>query len=273
MNDFTLPDGSTRRLGNIIPTSSHRVKWDVLGADENVAKLIPRAEWDSILKQYDSLDDFDPAVNKCPVHDQDGIGQCNPEAATLGEEVARVRQGLPYVQLSPADLYARINGNRDQGSLLEDAMEELKLRGVGTAATSGLLWKSGSFKKQAPAEERQRFITTELLLCPTFDHCFSAVLQGWGFVNGILWYDNFNTGADGWLPNAGRGRAGGHAIYGYKPTKATQHGETYGIWHQNSWGTSWGFNGRMVIPMSLMNGAIGGWWAIRQVKDEGVPNV
>ena len=48
----------------------------------------------------------------------------------------RKEQGLVGPLLSPADLYDRINGGRDQGSMLEDAMAELAKNGVGTVATS-----------------------------------------------------------------------------------------------------------------------------------------
>lgn len=265
LNEFTLPDGSTRKLGNLMPMRSTSGNWQVFAADPTQAKLIPRAEWDGLLAKYDSLDEFDPNVQY--VHDQNGVGQCNADATISLIEFTRARQGLPFVKLSAADLYDRINGGRDQGSLLEDGIQEAMENGVGTAATSGTLWKRGL--KKAPAEERSRFRVLEAYLCPTFDHCFSAVLQGFGLVSGIMWYDSYTPGADGWLPVA-RGGAGGHAIFGYKPTKATQHGETYGIWHQNSWTTQYGLDGRFVIPTPAYSGPVGGWWAARAVTDEGV---
>jgi hypothetical protein len=273
VNEITLPDGSTRRLGNIAPKVSLKYSFPVFGTDPT-AVLIPRSEWDARLKEYESLDDFDPFLP--PVHDQNDIGQCNPEAATGGAEYMRNRQGLPYVKLSAADLYARINGGVDEGSLLEDAMQQIRDVGVGTAATSGVLWKNGSWKGPASAAERAKYKVTELYLCPTFDHQFSAALQGFVLVNGVLWADNYTPNADGWLPTKPSGNVGGHAIMGYKPTKATQHGNTYGIWHQNSWGTGWGKGGRFAMPEALYDisfpggGKVGGWWAVRQVVDEGV---
>lgn len=271
LDEIVLPDGTTRKLGNKIPKFSFKASHEVFGADPaKPGKLIPKPEWDSWLAKYESLDDFDMHVDACPVHDQNGVGQCNADDTVLMIEALRARQGLPYVQLSAADLYHRINGGVDEGSLLEDAMREASVNGVGTAATCGTLWKRGSFKGEASAAERQKYRITELFLCPTFEHCFSAVLQGFLLSTGIMWYSNFNTGSDGWLPTRGAGSAGGHAICGYKPTKATQHGDTYGIWHQNSWSPSWGYRGRMVIPSTLYGGNVGGWWAGRQVVDEGV---
>lgn len=268
LDEIALPDGTTRRLGNTIPVQASAHPWQVFAADPTTARLIPRTEWDGLLANYSSLDEFDPAVPY--VHEQNGIGQCNADATAALIEFTRSRQGLLAVKLSAADLYARINGGRDRGSLLEDAIREVMDNGIGTADTSGLLWKAGSYKGPAPTTERARFKVLEAYLCPTFDHCFSAVLQGFGLVSGIMWYDNYTPDADGWLPPRGAGGAGGHAIFGYKPTKLVQRAVTYGIWHQNSWGDGWGKNGRFVIPESAYSGPVGGWWACRAVTDEGI---
>ncbi len=107
---------------------------------------------------------------------------------------------------------------------------------------------------------------TEAFLCPTFDHCMSAVLQGFKLSTGIVWTNNYTPGADGWLPNPGSS-VGGHAIFGYKPAMK---GSKFGIFHQNSWGDGWGLAGRFVIPeVAYSGGAVGGWWAVRSVTDEG----
>ncbi len=265
LDEVTLQNGTTRKLGNVIPLSSMKSNWTVFGADPQVAKLIPQSEWDALLANYETLDEFDPFIDQCPMHDQNGVGQCNADDTVLCIEYLRAKQGLPSIRLSAADLYDRINGGVDRGSLLEDAMREVMENGVGTAETAGLIWKRG--QKRAGADERRRFKVTEAYVCPTFAHCFSAVLQGFALSTGILWYDNFNTDAEGWLPGAGRGGMGGHAVMGYKPTKRNG---VYAIWHQNSWSKSWGKNGRMAIPQSLYGGPVGGWWAVRQVVDEGV---
>lgn len=259
--EITLPDGSTRKLGNNMPVQGACRAFPVMG-ETPAARLIPRSEWDGLLREYTPGPDH---VFVPPVHDQNGIGQCNADTATAVLEFIRAAQGLPYVQLSAADLYHRINGGQDNGSLLEDAMHELLTNGVGTAATSGTQWKRGLWKGPAPASERARFRALEVYTCPTFAHCFSAVFQGFALSSGIMWYDSYTPDADGWLPGPG-GNAGGHAIFGYKPTKR---GSSYGIWHQNSWGVQWGLNGRFVIPETAYTGPVGGWYAVRAVVDEG----
>jgi hypothetical protein len=107
----------------------------------------------------------------------------------------------------------------------------------------------------------------EAYLCPTFDHCFSAVLEGFDLVSGIWWYDSYaRSDADGWLPAPG-GRKGGHAVHGYRPT---YRGNEYGIAHKNSWTPRFGVNGRCVFPERCYQAHdIGGWWAVRSIVDEG----
>ena len=128
------------------------------------------------------------------------------------------------------------------------------------------------WQRQHPgaSEDHKNHVVLEAFLCPTFDHCMSAVLQGFDLISGILWYSNYKPDSDGWLP-AGRGNSGGHAVHGYKPT---YRGNTFGIWHKNSWTNSWGYShndigGLCVFPESAYRGPVGGWWAIRSITDTG----
>lgn len=258
--------GDERKFGNLTPQqNASDSDWTVYG-DTPDTPLIAQAKWDDLIKGFDPMSPLHP---KLPyVHDQNGIGQCNADAQTAAAEYIGLQMGLDFVQLSAADLYDRINGGADNGSLLERGMAEMLARGVGTAATCGTLWRRGM--KNASAEERRQYMTTEAYLCPTFAHCMSAVLSGFALVSGIMWYDNFDTDAEGWLPLSGRGRPGGHAVFGYKPTARMIGGRTvYGIWHQNSWTTRFGMGGRCVFASSLYSGPVGGWWALRQMTDRG----
>jgi len=270
LQEITLPDGSVRRLGNLMPDPNRtKVSRPVFGDSVTKQQLIPRSKWDELLAAYSPGND-DPFLP--PVHDQDGVGQCCPESAVTMVEYLRARQGLPYVRLSAADLYDRINWGRDGGSLLEDALTELTTNGVGTAATSGELWKNGVWKGPASPAERKRFRVLEWYECPTFDHYMSALFAGFVTQAGTLWYDNYQPDADGWLPR-GAGRSGGHATMSYRPTSRRIGGRTqYGAWTQNSWGDGWpapGQRGRFVLPEEAFDGPVGGWWALRGVVDEG----
>lgn len=252
MDEIILPDGTARKLGNIVPPADYFRVWPVFG-DQPAAPVLPRSQW-----QETDLSAFLP-----PTHDQDGVGQCNPEAATALVESLRAMAGLPPVQLSPADLYDRVNDGVDRGSMLEDAMAELLANGVGTAATVPVLWRRGM--RPAPADERRRFRVTELWLAPTFDHYASGLQAGFFGVHGVMWYPNFTPDGDGWLPARGQGRPGGHAVLGYG--LAHRNG-VWGVRTRNSWGTGWGKDGNCVMPESLFGRDIGGWWLGRVVVQE-----
>lgn len=259
LNEIVLPDGSTRRLGNVRPPTGLTRAWSIYGTTPQ-ANLVPRSAWPSRVEEAgNNLDSNDLP----PVHDQDGIGMCNCSATAGALESARMKQGLPYVKLSAGDLYHRISGGRDQGSTLEDGIAEAMANGVASVGVVPYLDWRGNHADAAA--DRKRFRVLEAFLCPTFDHCASAVLEGFDLITGILWYDSYTPDSEGWLPRPG-GSSGGHAIHGYK---LVSRGGAFGIAHENSWGTTWGVGGRFVIPEDRYDNAIGGWWAVRAVVDEG----
>lgn len=251
--------GERRYLANLSPP--FRMLAAPTFGDGDNEELVPEEEWDGLIDRLPPGPE-DPFLTY--VHDQDGVGQCNCDAVVAVLESTRVKQGLPFVKLSPADVYVRINGGRDQGSTLEDGLDEARGRGVGTAATCGLIWQRG--QRQADDAERKRFRTIEWAHCPTFKHVMSAALKGRFLVSGIMWYNNYKPAADGWLPERGTGSPGGHAIMGYKPARK---GKRYGIWHQNSWTGAYGVGGRMILGQEQYGQSIGGWWCCRAVTDEG----
>jgi len=263
IHEIITDDGEVRKLANLIPyddPTKTKYLWNMWGLDDSVP-LVPRSEWNTLVP--DMSDETDPDI--LYTHDQNGVGQCNADAATGAYEDCRKMAGLSDLRLSAADLYDQINGGSDNGSLLEDGLLKLINVGVGTLDQCGSLWKRGQYTRATP-EQRKSNRVLEAFLCPSFDHCYSAVLKGFRLISGIMWSDNFNPDKNGWLPKRGSGRSGGHAIKGYK---ATRIGNTYGIWHHNSWGQNWGYKGgRFVIPETLYSGPVGGWWAIRSVVAE-----
>lgn len=259
---FIDSTGHERFFGNILVEHSKLMKFPVYG-DTPTAPMISRSEWGKIITEIGN-DFYSPHLP--PVHDQDGIGQCNADATTGMGEYQRSAQGLPYIELSAADLYDRINGGSDRGSLLEDALGEMMKNGVGTAATCGTLWKREM--KRATAEERSRFKFLEVYLCPTFDHIMSALMSGFAVNSGILWYDNFNPDGDGFLPARGSGQPGGHSTMLYKP-RMDKSGK-FGAASLNSWSEGWGIKGCFATREEhYQSKQVGGWFAVRGIVDEG----
>ncbi|HOV61668.1 MAG TPA: C1 family peptidase [Candidatus Hydrogenedentes bacterium] len=232
--------------------------YPILGSDpaRPEIRLIPRDEWAEI-----DLSHLVPEVL-----DQDGTNACNAFAAVQTLHVLRFEAGLPHVPLSPGNLYGRINGGVDGGSVLSDAIQALEKEGVCTAATvPELQWRQRSW----PAtwkEEAKKFRILEAFDCPSFDHLASAILLGFPVNLGILVGWKFKVQADGWLADY-RGGGGGHAMCGvgllYHRTR-----QTWGVKVVNSWGKDWGQGGFAVVPESYFGSSpfVDGW-AVRGVVD------
>lgn len=248
----TKGEQHVRKMGNIPPPNNRLKLAAKLYGSTPDTPIIPRAQWKLV-----NLEQYLP-----PVYDQDGIGQCNCSATCTATEACRAQEGLPYVHLSAGDLYSQINGGRDEGSLLEDGLSAMMNSGVATAKTVPYVWDKRVHNDATTKSERQLYQVTEAYLCPNFDAVGSAIQNGFFVVVGIAWYDNYNPDSDGWLPGP-RGNWGGHALCSYG---IAQRNGQYGVWTRNSWGTTWGKEGNFVIPESAFGSSIGGFWAVRSVK-------
>lgn len=242
-------DTSKRALGALL--AKPKLKWPVFGESREVP-LIPRDQWKEV----------DYTAFLPPVYDQDGIGQCASSAACTTQEVARAVAGLPYVKLSAGDLYSRVNGGRDQGSLPEDNLEEMMVNGVATAARIPYIWNRKKYSDAATVAERKKYRVAKAYLCTSFDAMMSAIQQGFAIEEAIWWYDNDSTDSQGWLPARGSGSRGGHALHGYG---AALRNGTWGIRTRNSWSASWGVGGNCVIPESRFSFEFGAVFAVRSV--------
>lgn len=255
-------NGVERFLGN--NPAPIRMRWTVYG-DVPQAPLIAKSAWPDLIAKYPAGPD-DPWLTD--PHDQDGIGMCNASATCEAIESSRSQMGMETIRLSGGDLYHRICGGSDNGSTLEDGIQAAMSEGVAPVSVCPYLdWRSN---KPGAAAERIKYRVVEAYLCPTFDHCMSAVMSGFKLVSGVMWYNNYKVDGEGWLPTRGSGGGGGHAVMGYKPTMRNN---VFGIWHQNSWTPQWGLKGRCVFPSTMYSGPVGGWWAVRSTvyTDTGAP--
>lgn len=248
--------GEERFLGNLMPPQGVRMKWSVYGTVPD-AQVIDESEWKRLIDEAGNNLDM-PYLTV--VHDQNGFGMCNASATASAIETCRIRQGLSPVKLSGGDLYRRICGGADNGSMLEDGLAESMRNGVASVTACPYLeWR------RAPSNsDAIQYKVLEAFLCPQFPHCISAVLSGFDLISGVMWKNGYEVGDDGWLVLGGGG-GGGHAVHGYK---AMYRGSEYGIAHKNSWSTKWGRNGLCVFPSKMYGGAVGGWWAVRQATTE-----
>lgn len=224
----------------------------VFGDTANTPPLIPRSQWVPA-----SLRTVAP-----PPKDQNGIGACNAFATVTAVEISRAFSGHPYQPLSAGYLYGNINGQRDRGSLLEDALEWMTQHGTCLASTVGMLdWQRSKWPAHA-AEEAKRHRIQEYYLCPTFEHLASAIQYGFAGNIGIMWGGADNPDGDGWLPDRAAGRTGGHAI---AFVGLVRRGDQWGIQIQNSWSPRWGAQGYAVLSETRIRSETGqfGWFVVR----------
>lgn len=257
MNSIVI-DGKERWLGNKMPMNYSTKHWKAKGVygDFDNQPMVPRSSWRPF-----SMRKWVPEIL-----DQDGIGACNAFCSVMTVHGTRARQGLPYKCLSAGFLYGSINGQQDEGSMLDDALRHMEKTGTPFASTIGMLdWRRNSWPRDSSnylAEAKQNIIL-EAYWCPTFEHLASAVLSGYWCNTGIWWGED-GPDSNGWMAASARGRKGGHSIPAIglhpKPGSST----IWGYETANSWGTDFGDNGFCKIPETRVtsDGMSAGMWAV-----------
>ncbi len=247
--------GESRRLGTLAPAvaGEPRNLSRVFG-DVNAGTLIPRSQWQPV-----RFRGFFPEIKN-----QQNIGMCNCSATGNVVEACRRLAGLAHVDLSAGDLYRRVSGGVDRGSLLEDALQETMTNGIAPVSDVPYL----DWRRKVESPDRVKYRITEALWCPTFDHVASALQQGFLVDIGVWWYGRDPVDGDGWLSPSGAGGRGGHAICACE--LAERNGK-WGVGIVNSWGGSWGQHGFGVLPeIRVEEGCrVFQAWACQTVADEG----
>lgn len=258
MNDAIYLDGDdfggeARRLGTLLqPALTLKHAWPEFGASPvSPGRIIPQDDWRPV-----DYAEFFPTI-----HNQGSVGQCNAEATVNVVEGLRRMGGFEHHDLSPGDLYARINGGRDNGSLPENALMELMRNGVATTATSPHIWDGRRYPNAASERAENRIL--EANWCPTGSHVVSALLQGWLVNIGVWWYGRDPVDSDGWLRSVGSGGRGGHAIC---CVGLVERRGQWGVKIVNSWSAQWGRGGFGILPLVRVNEGCQVFqaWACRQ---------
>ena len=122
---------SYQRLAGCLPQSQAKVAAnrfpDLPGA------TIPRSEWSTVSIRHQV-----PCIL-----DQDGTNECCPHAGVLTVMTRRRQQGYKHILLSPASVYRRINGGRDQGAAIGDCLDTIATYGSLPASVHSMLdWRA-----------------------------------------------------------------------------------------------------------------------------------
>lgn len=246
--------GELRRLGLLEqPVESLKLAWPLMAGPDGNPEPIPvssrvQTDLSGLVKE---------------IQNQDGIGMCASSGTVNTVEVAREIAGLPYVPLSAGDLYRRVCGGRDQGSLPEDNLSELLTAGIAPLTDCPYL----EWRREMPSQRRGEFKGLEAWRCPTAPHVFTAVQLGFPVLIGYWHHNTDPVDADGWMTRPGGGK-GGHAVCG---VGLVERGGAWGLKFENSWSRSFGKDGFAVLPESRVELGCRSFqaWALRCVTDGG----
>jgi len=259
MNPIEIHDGrEVRRLDPLHMTLARPRRMTALASSGT--DIIPESQWQEV--------DLETFLG--PVTDQGQVGECN--AATTAEIVmgARAFAGLPYVPLSAADLYKRINGGSDNGSMPEDALDEATKNGIAPVSVVPFTDWRGSYP--AAAAERGKYKIIESYNLTSVPELVSALLEGF-FINWCMAWTSADSNPDsqGRIPDHAGSPEGGHSITGCGLKKFD------GVWYvklRNHWRASWGVAGCFYIPLTRVQREFDGsfrMWACRAtVQEDGV---
>lgn len=175
------------------------------------------------------------------INDQGRTSSCVGQGSDAGMEMVWQQMGNAPVDFDAYFVYGLVNGGRDAGGMISNALMALKQYG---ACPTGLLPRGVMFSNQFPPEAfeaAKRFRLSMAFKCNTFDEICQAINVGFCCPLGIMVGDNFpQIDEDGVAPLPAGG-GGGHCILGVGIKMHPQYGWVIKI--QNSWGKRFGMDG------------------------------
>lgn len=136
--------------------------------------VLPRSQWRKVNRR--------DLLSPVKIKDQNGYSSCVGNGSTAGLERARVIRGMTYQDLSAAFTYSRINGGRDNGAVISDALDALQK--VGTCLTDECP-ESDIFHRGTPGS-CTRFRIDQGYRLTSFDEMVSALNLEWIVVFGVM---------------------------------------------------------------------------------------
>lgn len=192
-----------------------------------------------------------------PILDQDSQGSCVGHGGTSAFTIAWLAAGRTMQRFSPAWLYSLINGGRDQGANVGDALQALlTIGGCLESQVPALDIYQADIKKQANYQEIlatcPRYKVADAYTMGSFEEVMSFITAyKRPLAIGIDCGANFNPAADGRLPTYAKDRRyNGHCLCVCGSVLLS------GTWYaliQNSWGTRWGLGGYCLMGRSYFD--------------------
>lgn len=225
--------GNERRLGWKAPDASYarkmrasRTSIQTLREENGLPPLIPRGEWKPV--------EFVTGFSTDLINDQRSSSGCTGWSAAGGMMRQRAIRGQEFVRLSGAAIYAQINGGRDDGSNIIDALKAIESKG--TCLESEMNFPK-IYANQIPAGSL-RYREDVAITLATSEECATAIQMGiLPQVPVMAW--------SGWERWSGDGVAATYSRKGYGNHSVYLAGLEFvsGRWYfrmVNSWTKSWG---------------------------------
>lgn len=255
-------NGRKYRLASIPSSDESKAKLMAPSFAANI-QLVPESEWRTI-------DDFIAFLKF--VMDQKSHGSCVGHGAAGGLMRDRDSNGSKHVDLSGTFVYSYINGNRDDGAMISDAVKVLLEKG--TCTYTKCPWDT-IYQRNISDDARQeatRFKALEIYSAGTdpWNEIMSGVMLGFTPVYAVMVGNTFmRTDSDG-VVGFDRG-PGNHCVHG-KGSKKRSSGEWL-LELVNSWGTDFGDGGRAYVTRKHIEGVQQDWYLIRAAaEDPNEPN-
>lgn len=170
-----------------------------------------------------------------------GVHNCNGFASAMALSRARVLRGLARVLLSGAYSYSRMNGGRDNGSILEDGMKNMQQYGICPESLVGWdqIYRNQYDAAKADAEAA-RYKGFECFAAGTKEGWYSGLAMGYVGVCAVHVGNDFMRMSGEQIAGVDNG-PGNHAVLAEGLSWRGQVVED-GV---NSWGLTYGDRGRM----------------------------
>jgi len=220
---------------------------------------------------YDTLPEAkwrecDYSFFKAPVTDQKSTNSCVGQSTATCFKRSWQMAGQEYLDFSPYWVYALINGGRDNGAQIEDAVTAVQKYGVATAdeIPRGVLFPNQLPKSAFDRAKNRRALDVHLL--QSFEDLCTALSLGFCCVSGIPVSQRWMTpDADGVCPLVDT-VVGYHALEHHGLVFSPKRQEWL-VLTQNSYGNSWGINGCCKLRKQHFTGRMHAF-AIRAVYDD-----
>lgn len=200
-----------------------------------------------------------------PIFDQGQTGSCTGHGSTRAIAFARAKQGLPYIDLSRLFTYynARVaegDADQDNGASVGDVIVAAQQYGdcpyTDYPTDPALVTVAPSAQVYADAIKHKALsaVTVDAPAGPQFEYQFKAAIDQLGLpvVFGFTVYESFESdevAKTGIMPMPAPGEQvlGGHCVVAVAYDDSTKL-----VTIDNSWGTSWGQEGRFQMPYDFI---------------------